>query len=364
MKIDAIRATTVDVPLARPIVMGAIRYDSREYVIVEASSDDGLVGIGFGMSRDAPVAAVVERNIAPLLIGQDPRDTERLWQRAYDANLIIGQRGIFMRALSLVDIALWDLKGKRLGAPLWRLLGGYRDRVPAQVAGAYPADGVSLQDLSNEIADYAARGFRYIKVAAGTPDEDIARLRAARQAAPDQVLIYDVHWAWRRYLDVLPLVRGWTGFAPDLIEDPFPMDLGSQVSRLRQETGIPLALGEDHVGRWAFRDLLDSGMADVLRVDATTVGGISEVVKVIAMASAHGLPVSPHVFPEIHVHLGAAFENVQVVEMSDPTRGYEALYRIFSSWVQLDGGDIVAPKGPGLGVDIDWEAVAEYRKER
>ena len=362
MRIRSVRAITVDVPIARPIVMGPIRYASREYVIVEVTTDEGVSGIGFGMSRDAPVAPIIDRSITPLILGEDPRDTEWLWHRVYSANLLIGQRGIFMRALSAVDIALWDLKAKVLGVPLWRLLGGYRTRVPAQIAGGYPNDGVTVDDLASEVADYAARGFRTIKIAAGRLEEDTRRLQAARAAAPDVRLSYDVHWGWRDLLEVLPVVRRWESLELDSIEDPFPSDLSGHIANLRAATRIPLALGEDYVGRWAFGDLLRSGLADLVRVDATTIGGISEAVKVVAMASAHGLSVSPHVFPEIHVHLGAAFENVRTVEMTDPAREYETLYRLFSTWVNLDGGDFVAPETPGLGVEMDWKAVDAFRR--
>lgn len=362
MRIRSVRAITVDVPLARPIIMGPIHYASREYVIVEVQTDEGLTGVGFGMSRDAPVAPIIDRSITPLLLGEDPRDTERLWHRVHGANLLIGQAGIFMRALSAVDIALWDLKAKALGAPLWRLLGGYRTRVPASIAGGYPNEGVTPVGLADEVADYAARGFRYAKIAAGALEGDTERLRAARAAAPDLRLSYDVHWAWRDLLEVLPVVRGWRDLGLDTIEDPFPTSLPGHIANLRAATQIPLALGEDYVGRWAFGDLLRSGLADLVRVDATTVGGISEAIKVVAMASAAGLSVSPHVFPEIHVHLGAAFENVRSVEMTDPSREYETLYRLFSTWVNLDGGDFIAPEAPGLGVEIDWKAVEAYRR--
>jgi D-arabinonate dehydratase len=361
LKIRSVHAVTVDVPMARPIVMGPIHYASREYVIAEVTTDEGLSGIGFGMTRNSPVAAVIDRNIAPLIVGQDPRDTEFLWHRVYDANLIIGQRGIFMRALSAVDIALWDLKAKALGVPLWRLLGGYRTRVPVQVAGGYPNDDVTIDDLAAEVGDYAARGFPIIKIAAGAIAEDTARLKASRAAAPDSALSYDAHWAWRDLLEVLPVVRTWESFELDCLEDPFPSDLSGHITNLRAATRIPLALGEDYVGRWSFGELLRSGLADIVRVDATTIGGISEVVKVIAMASAHGLPVSPHVFPEIHVHLGAAFQNVRAVEMTDPARDYETLYKLFSTWVTVDGGEFIAPETPGLGVELDRKAVDAYR---
>jgi D-arabinonate dehydratase len=362
LKIASVRALTVDVPMERPIVMGPIRYASREYVVVEVTTDDGLSGIGFGMSRNSPVAAIIDRNIAPLILGEDPRDTERLWHRVYDANLIIGQRGIFMRAMSAVDIALWDLKGKALGVPLWRLLGGYRTRVAAQVAGVYPNDDVTLDALAEEVADYVDRGYRIIKIAAGTIDEDTERLRVARQAAPDTRLSYDVHWAWRDFQEVRQVLLGWESLNLDSIEDPFPSDLSRHIEQLRALTRVPLALGEDYVGRWAFADLLRSDLADIVRIDATTMGGISEAIKVVAMASARGLPVSPHVFPEIHVHLGAAFENVRFVELTEPDREYETLFRLFSTWVHVDHGEFVAPEIPGLGVELDWDVVDRFRR--
>jgi len=362
MKIRSVRAVTADVPLPRPITMGEVCYGSREYVLVEVRTDEGLSGIGFGMSRDAPVASMVTRNIAPLLVGEDPRDTERLWRRLYQANLIISQCGVFMRALSAIDIALWDLKARALGTPLWRLLGGYRSRVPVQVAGAYPRSDQAIPDLEDEIADYAERGFQFIKIAAGPLADDAIRIEAARRTAVGRHLTYDVHWAWKDALDVLPIVRTWREIGLDMIEDPFPSHLAAHATRLREATGIPLALGEDHVGRWAFRDLLHSGLADLVRLDATTVGGISEAVKIIAMASAYGLAVSPHVFPEIHVHLGAAFENVRTVEITDPTRGYETLHRLFSRWIEIDRGQLIVPDAPGLGVEVDWAAVEAYRR--
>ncbi len=361
MRIRSIRAVTVRMPLDRPIVMGSIRYDAREYVVVEVATDEGLTGLGFGMTRDSPVAQIIDRNIVPLLIGEDPRDTERLWRRVYDTNLIIARGDGFMRALSAVDIALWDLKARAFDAPLWRILGGHRITVPAQVAGCYPADGISLDDLGVEVADYAARGIQFVKIAAGELDHDTSRLRSAREAGPTTALIHDVHWAWRDHTAVLPVVRTWAELGLAAIEDPFPSALSGHIARLRAATDIPLALGEDQVGRWSFRDLLSSGLADIIRVDATTMGGVSEVVKIIAMTSAYGLPVVPHVFPEIHVHLGAAFETVRAVEFTDPGRGYEAFFRLFSTWVNLEKGSFVAPEAPGLGVELDWNVVNAHR---
>lgn len=361
MRISAVTATTCVVPLPRPIIMGDIRFDAREYIVVEITADTGQTGIGFGMTRNAPVAAVVDRSLAPYLLGKDPLLTEGLWDALYHRNLPQGQRGIFMRALSAVDIALWDLKGQAAGLPIWQLLGGARERVPASVAGGYPASDRTLADLEAELADYATKGYRTIKLAAGELADDTVRLRAARRVlGPDIALAHDVHWAFRDLVSVVPTVRTWESLGIAFLEDPFPTELVALSVQLREQTGQRLALGEDTVGRWAFRDLMDVAQPDLLRVDATVMGGLSEAVKVCAMASAVGVPVFPHVFPEVHVHLGAAFPGVMMVEMTDPTYQTETLYQLFPEWVRYDDGDLVAPETPGLGVVLDRDAIERY----
>lgn len=361
MRIVEVRATTCDVPLPRPIVMGEIHFDSREYLVVEVVTDTGLTGVGFGMTRGSPVAAVVERSLAPSLVGEDPMLTEQLWERMYYRNLPMGQRGIFMRALSAVDIALWDVKAQAAGLPLWQLLGGARSRVPVSMAGGYPASDRTITDLEAEVADYAARGFRMVKLAAGELAEDTARLRAARRALGDEPeMAHDVHWAWRDLLRVVPVVREWEDLRILFLEDPFPSEQVELSVRLRDETGARVALGEDGVGRWAFRDLMERHRPDVLRVDATVMGGISEAVKVCAMASTMGIPVFPHVFPEVHVHLAAAFPGILAVEMTDPRYETESLYRLFRGWVEVRDGDMTAPVEPGLGLRLDQAAVERF----
>lgn len=361
MRITQVTATTCVVPLPRPIVMGEIRFDAREYVVVEITADTGHAGIGFGMTRNSPVASIVERTLAPVLLGKDPLLTEGLWESLYYRNLPMGQRGIFMRALSAVDIALWDLKGQVAGLPVWQLLGGARERVPASVAGGYPASDRTLADLEAEVADYATKGFRTIKLAAGELAEDTVRLTAARRVlGPDIALAHDVHWAWRDLLSVVPTVRRWGELELAFLEDPFPSEMVAMSVRLREETGARLALGEDNVGRWSFRELLEQHRPDLLRIDATVMGGLSEAVKVCALASTLGVPVFPHVFPEIHVHLGAAFPGVAMVEMTDPTYQTETLYQLFREWVRVEDGQLLAPQAPGLGMSLDRDALERF----
>jgi D-arabinonate dehydratase len=361
MKIASVTATTCVVPLPRPIVMGEIRFDAREYIVVEITADTGQTGIGFGMTRNAPVAAIVDRSLAPYLVGKDPLLTEGLWDALYYRNLPQGQRGVFMRALSAVDIALWDLKGQAAGLPVWKLLGGARERVPVSVAGGYPASDRTLADFEAEMADYATKGYRTIKIAAGELDDDTVRLRAARKVlGPDIALADDIHWAFRDLLSVVRTVRSWEDLDLAFLEDPFPSEMIELSVRLREQTGQRLALGEDTVGRWAFRDLLERSTPDLLRVDATVAGGLSEAARICTLASTFNVPVFPHVFPEVHVHLGAAFPGIAMVEMTDPTYQTETLYTLFREWVRFEDGVLIAPEAPGLGVELDRDAVERW----
>ena len=363
MRITEVRAVTCDVPVPRPIILGDIRYDSRDYVVVEVLTDAGISGIGFGMARYAPVAQIVETNLRPLLIGQDPLMTERLWDRMYHLNLLISQRGIYMRALSAVDIALWDIKGKAAGLPVWKLLGGHRERIPILMAGGYVARDKTVADLAAELSGYVARGFRLVKISNGSLAEDTDRLRAARRAVgAGTQLIYDAHWSWRNAAEVLRVIRGWEELDLAWIEDPFPSELLGLAARLRSGCHIPIGIGEDLAGRWAFQELLRERAVDVVRLDAAVVGGFTEAVKVCALAATEGLPVSPHVYPELHVHLAAALPGVMAVEMTDPAQGIEGLHLLLRNTIQIDHGEAIAPQGPGLGVEIDRAAVEKYRR--
>jgi len=360
VKIVDVRATTCDVPVPRPIVMGDLRYDTRDYIVVEIRTDEGVSGFGFGMARYAPIAEVIERNLKPLLIGKDPLMTEQLWDRMYNLNLLIAGRGIFMRALSVIDIALWDIKGKAAGMPIWRLIGGQRTRMPVLVAGGYIAHDRGLDYLGKEVSDYVSRGFRMIKISAGPLEGDTERIKVAKDAAGDARLMYDAHWAWRDPKDALRVVRGWDEFDLAWIEDPFPSEQLRPLARFRAETKIPLAIGEDVSGRWAFHRVLEDGLADVLRVDAANAGGFTEAIRICALAAAYGIEVSPHVYPEIHVHLTAALANVTHVEMTDPAQGIEGLHLLMANTLEVKSGEATAPERPGLGFDLDPSALKRY----
>ncbi len=365
MRIESIVARNVAVPMSRPIVMGDLRYDAREYLIVEIRTDEGVVGQAFGMTRNGPIGEIIRLNLGPLLVGQDPLLIERIWERLYHTNLPISQRGLYLRAMSLVDLALWDLKGIVANQPVWKLLGGFRTRAPAIVAGGYPREGRTRDDLARELTGYRDRGITAVKLAAGSIQDDCDRLESAREAlGPDIRLAFDVHWAWRSLEVVRPYLGRLERLGLAWLEDPFPADLSGTTARLRALTSIPLALGEDCITRWGYRDLLAQGHVDVLRIDATSMGGLSEAVRVCGQASALGIPVSPHIFPEIHVHLAAAFSIVDCVEFTDPEQEIDMSFRFLRRSVELSAGDVLAPETPGLGIEFDPKAVETYTTSR
>ncbi len=360
MIITEVRATTIRIPLSSPIVLGDLHFDGREYLVVEVFTDEGVTGLGFGMTRDAPLGPIVARNVAPHVLGANPLDTEAIWEKLYYRNLLIGQRGLFMRCLSELDIALWDIKAQVAGLPLWRLVGGFRDRVPASVAGGYPRQGATLDSLGAEIAGYAAEGYPWIKIAGGSLEGDTERLRVASSAVGTSLLAYDAHWSWRTVAAVAPTVRTWDRFNLAFIEDPFTFDSRQLAVQLRERTGIPMALGEDMAGRYAFRDLIAEAPPDYLRVDATIAGGISEALKICALAAAHSIPVLPHVFPEIHVHLAAALPTVMAVEVTDPRQEIDVYWKVLANPVVPAGGHVQAPTAPGLGMELDRSALDRF----
>ena len=155
-------------------------------------------------------------------------------------------------------------------------------------------------------------------------------------------------------------MRRWTELDVAFIEDPFPSELPHLAAVLRERTGISLALGEDVVGRYAYRDLIAQVPPEYLRVDATTTGGISETVKICALAAAESIPVLPHIFPEIHVHLAAALPIVMAVEATDPRQEIDLMWQLLANPLRPVGGHVTAPAGPGLGVELDHAAMARF----
>jgi L-alanine-DL-glutamate epimerase-like enolase superfamily enzyme len=299
---------------------------------------------------------------APRPVGLDPLRTEQVWGRMYYGCLPIGQRGGLMSAISLVDICCWDIKAQVAGMPLATLLGGYRDEVAVSVAGGYPELTPDPESVKEEVARYLAAGYRSIKLAANGSPIDTARLSAAREVCGSDVdLMVDVHWTWRDLHTAIRSACGWVDLDLTWVEDPFPARLGQLVGPFRRAVGIPVAVGEDRAGLDDFVLVLEQDV-DVLRIDATVCGGITEFLRVAGVAAARGRSLSPHVFPEIHVHLAAALPNVAGIETVEPDSAVVPIYRLLQP-LDVRRGMTEPPGTAGIGLTFDAEALRRYRPD-
>ncbi|MDA0567380.1 mandelate racemase/muconate lactonizing enzyme family protein [Streptomonospora sp. S1-112] len=364
--VATVEARVARVPLERPTSFATRQVTARDYVLVTVTGDDGVRGHGFcyaGSSGGEVVRAAVTELLGAVVAGRDPLLVERIWADMYQEALLHGRTGSVMRALSALDIALWDRNARALGLPLHRLLGGYHaESVPAYASGGYYLDGKTPQMLGEELAGYVAQGFGAVKMKVGrlSPAEEEARVAAARAAiGPDVLLMLDANNAWSDLPTALRAVERLAPYDPYWIEEPFSPDDIANHARLAQATRVPVATGEIEAGRWRHRELLERGAAAVLQTDAAVCGGITEFRRIAATAASHGVPVAPHWFHDLHVHLVAAIPDCTFVEFF-PDDAVLNFRRLVDTQLAVRDGRLVLPDTPGLGFAFDTEAVERY----
>ena len=261
-----------------------------------------------------------------------------------------------MRALSAVDIALWDLNARTAGVPLWRHLGGATATPPeAYASGGYYADGKGLDELAEEMRSYVAMGFRAVKMKVGgvTPAEDDGRIAAVRAAVgPDVAVMLDANNAWRDLPEALRAMRRFETHDPYWIEEPFLPDDVANHARLAYETSVPVATGELEAGRWRVSALLRADAVAVLQSDVAVCGGITEYRRIAALADDHGVVMCPHAMHDLHVHVVAATRNARYVEYfpDDSISNFGLL--VAPRIVPDTGGRLPLPESPGLGFEF------------
>jgi L-alanine-DL-glutamate epimerase-like enolase superfamily enzyme len=364
--IQSIDVCAVCLPLDVVTSFARRTVSARHYGLVKVRSSDGVVGIGFcyvGSAAGDLFTVAVQQLLAPVLIGQDPQATERLWKQMYQEALLQGRAGTVMRALSALDTALWDLNARAVGLPLHRYLGAVElDSVPAYASGGYYLDGKSPGMLGEEMASYVEKGFRAVKMKTGrlSPVEEEARLKAARAAVgPEVELMMDCNNGWEDVTQAMQYIRRFEAYDPYFIEEPFgPDDIDSH-ARLARLTRIPVATAEIGYGRWYHQELLNKGAAAILQTDALVCGGITEWKRIAATAASHGVVMCPHWFHDVHAPLVAATPNARYVEYfwDDQVLNFR---RLIDRQLGHKDGRIELHQTPGLGFDFDEAAVARY----
>jgi L-alanine-DL-glutamate epimerase-like enolase superfamily enzyme len=359
MKITHVTTRHLRTPGDNPLVVGLpAPTDTREFVTLELGTDQGLVGIGVTFFGGAltPALKVAVNGLANLLIGDDPTQTEAVTAKLRRAAGSSGPGGILTLALSAIDIACWDLKGKAVGQSVCALLGGLRDRAPTYASGAlmrpHPVDylakaGPRLRDM----------GFRQMKMQCGsepTVAASVERVRVMRESiGPDVDLMCDINqlWSVNQAIEVGRRIEPYHLF---WLEDPTAHDDFPGLARIADALTAPIAAGEYHYGIAPFRHMLEARSIDIVMIDLLRAGGVTHWMKIAGMAEAFNLPVVSHLIPEIHVHLIAAIPNGLTVEYMPWT------LRLFEETPPIEKGQLVVPKKPGFGLAFDQAAIKKY----
>ena len=386
MKIKSVTASWLHVPIpeARQHRTDFGRIDAFDSTLVRIETESGLVGHGEAKAavgsagNNRALAALVEHDLGPLIIGEDARDTSRLWDLMYNGSRAhyaitrghvfpaLGRRGITMSGIGGIDMALWDIHGKSLGAPVWRLLGGRRQvRMPAYASGGWaPADRIT-----EELQSFVDRGnFKAVKMRVGTGDGEVAdsvrRVRAARAGLdPEITIMCDAHGTWnvaeaKRFCrEVADCNLGW-------FEEPVTADDKRGLAEVRAGTDIPIATGESEFNRFDFRDLAELRAADVFQPDLSIAGGITEAMRIEALASAYQIRFTPHLWGgactfAAGLQVAAVASTGFILEYS--LGANPMLHELAHEDFTVVDGHLEIPDRPGLGLTIDEDFVARHR---
>jgi L-alanine-DL-glutamate epimerase-like enolase superfamily enzyme len=358
MKITAVEAICLAIPMKPLDPPSPWTSATRKQIIVRVRTDAGLTGVGEAFAYGAPLAVcnVIEESLAPLLIGQDPRKIEYLADLMHHGTMIYGRRGLAMFAISGVDIALWDLLGKALGAPVHALLGG-ATRAPLPVYASLMRYD-SPKDVAGACKGFVARGFTMIKL----HQTDVASVRAAREAVgPNVELMLDVNCPWTP-AEAVGMARALAPYRLFWFEEPvWPPEDYTGLGEVTRQTDTPIALGENESTLYGFREIIERRAGDILQPSITKVGGITEFKKIAALAQAANLPIAPHSFyfgPGLAatLHVAATWGGPMPVEF--PTGEHETSF--LAHPIQAVDGYVEVPSGPGLGVEINEEAIRRH----
>ena len=326
---------------------------------VRVRDADGAEGVGYTFTvgrNGAAVDATLSREFPEIMAGEDAAQIERLWQRAWWALHYGGRGGPTVLALSAFDMALWDLKARRAGLPLWSLLGGFDPRVPCY-AGGIDLD-LPLDRLLRQTDGNLAKGFRAIKMKVGRKRlaEDVARVRAMREHLGEEFpLMADANMKWT-VDEAIRAARALQPYDLTWIEEPTIPDDPAGHARIVREGGLPVAAGENLRTLWEFKQFIACGGVTYPEPDVTNCGGVTAFMKIAHLAEAFNLPVTSHGAHDVTVHLLAACPNRSYLE----AHGF-GLERYIAEPLRIEDGAAVAPDRPGHGIAFDWQGLAGIR---
>jgi L-rhamnonate dehydratase len=371
-----VQITSVEaIVLRQPGVDTAIADGSQDALLVRIHTDEGITGIGEVDSQpniikaiiDAPASHANAAGLGGLLVGEDPMEIDRLWETMFHRSIYYGRRGAAIHAMSGIDIALWDIKGKALGLPVYRLLGGpHRTSFRAYASTLMPDTPLETERVVTGLVE---QGFTAIKLGWGPFGQDagldVDLVAAARRAAGDNIdLMFEIGNGWRNADHAIRQVRRFEDYDPYWVEEPFMPDDIEAYAKLADSVETRIAAGEEDSTRWGFRDLIERGKVDVVQPDVTRAGGISECLRIVQIAALHDREIVTHswstgIIKAASLHFLAAVPRSNLFEYCvQETALNQALTR---ERFPLRDGYVSVPEGAGLGIEIDDEVVERYR---
>jgi D-galactarolactone cycloisomerase len=363
LKIEAIEITPIVVPLVREYRGSYYGMSNRVTLITRVVTSEGIVGEAYAGDEDATlgeIAAVVENEIAPRLIGEDAFCFERCWKLGFPVTYDqLRDKRIGLVALAGVDLAIWDAIGKAVGRPLWQLWGGYRDNIALNIIGGYY--GRDLSGIRDEVTEWREMGFHGCKFKIGgrEPREDAERVTAAREAAgEDFVLTIDANQGYTRAqaMDLADRVRDlnirW-------FEEPCIWSNDARDMRDVRSRGIPVCAGQSETSPEGCRDLMERGAIDVCNFDASWSGGYTNWRRMAAAAHLYSVELAHHEEPQVAAHLLASQPSGTYLEVFHPDRD-PIWWGLIANRPELVNGTLTLPSGPGLGWELDRDFIEQY----
>ena len=330
-------------------------WSARNWCFVKVYTDEGITGLGEGSGWPRVVETAIN-DLKPIVIGEDPMNIERIWQKMLVSTMGAGMTGTpGSGSMNAIDMALWDIKGKALNTPVWNLLGGkVRDRIRAYGHAKTPERALELKE----------RGLTAVKT--GGVHRTVEKVDAIRKAVGDEMdIMVDAHGPpWFTTKDAIIIGKALEPYKLLFYEDPVPPDNIEALQRVQDNVDIPIAAGERHSHIWGVRQLIEREIVDVVQPDTGRIGGISQMMKIAAMAEAHYITVAPHsgslgpVAEYAAIHVLAAIPNALILERVHddvPVR-----YEVTLPHIETINGHIEVPNRPGLGVDIDEDVVLAH----
>jgi L-alanine-DL-glutamate epimerase-like enolase superfamily enzyme len=353
MRISKVQIAECGVALPHILRLGSTEIRTRDYVAIRVETDSGVYGEAIGYPRGTPLFDTGS-SMGRQLIGRDASMRRQVMLELEQRN--IPGRAALTRGLSLFDIALWDIACKVAGQPLFRFLGGLRATAEVTAVAGYYMDRRPISDIADEVDGLLDEGHQRVKIMLKGDDPDFDRKYVAAVTRKDPSCIAaDAHWSWTTYTEARRLCRDLDQVGLNFIEDPFAANDVRLTHELQLGMETPIAAGEDVFGARSFSDLV-SGIG-VLRVDATTCGGVTGAIEAINIASAAGRVVFPHVFAPLHVHLACSFPNVEGTEFISTSSGADPIEALLKTCPEVRDGKMTPSEEPGVGISIDWPKV-------